>query len=102
VTAFSHPSGDLGANRSLNDDRSALRVIAVLCMGRYEVELPGLPRRRVKPVAGWSPEAGRPAPNPRSPPRRSSSQPATIVFGLWPDPLFDATPDVESALPNLR
>ena len=34
-----------------------LRVIAVMWMGRYEVELPGLPRRRVKPVAGWSPEA---------------------------------------------
>ena len=34
-----------------------LRVIAVMWMGRYEVELPTVPPRRVRPVAGWSPEA---------------------------------------------
>ena len=34
-----------------------LRVIAVMWMGRYEVELPTIPPRRVRPVAGWSPEA---------------------------------------------
>ena len=34
-----------------------LRVVAVMWMGAYEVELPDLPQRRVKPVAGWSPEA---------------------------------------------
>ena len=34
-----------------------LRVIAVMWMGRLEVELPGLPAAGVKPVAGWSPEA---------------------------------------------
>src|SRR5215208_766048 len=34
-----------------------LRVVAVMWMGRYEVELPTVPRRHVKPVAGWSPEA---------------------------------------------
>ena len=34
-----------------------LRVIAVMWMGRYEVELPSVPPRRVRPVAGWSPEA---------------------------------------------
>ena len=34
-----------------------LRVIAVMWMGRYEVEMPSVPPRRVRPVAGWSPEA---------------------------------------------
>jgi NADH-quinone oxidoreductase subunit N len=78
-----------------------LRVIAVMWMGRYEVELPGLPRRRVKPVAGWSPEA------------EARAQPevvavailfaaATIVFGIAPDPLFDAARDVGTSLSSLR
>ena len=77
-----------------------LRVIAVMWMGRYEVEWPTLPRRRVRPVAGWSPEAA------------ASAQPevalvavafaaATIVFGIWPDPLFDAARDVGTALSGL-
>ena len=34
-----------------------LRVVAVMWMGSYEVEWPTLPRRRVKAVTGWSPEA---------------------------------------------
>ena len=34
-----------------------LRVIAAMWMGRYEIELPTVPQRRVKPVSGWSPEA---------------------------------------------
>jgi NADH-quinone oxidoreductase subunit N len=77
-----------------------LRVVAVMWMGRYEVEWPTLPRRRVKPVAGWSPEAD------------ASAQPevalvaiafaaATIVFGIWPDPLFDAARDMGTALSGL-
>ncbi len=75
-----------------------LRVIAVMWMGRYEVELPGVPPRRVRPVAGWSPEAD------------ASAQPEvvavavvgaalTIFFGLVPSPLFDAARDVASSLP---
>jgi NADH-quinone oxidoreductase subunit N len=78
-----------------------LRVIAVMWMGRYEVELPGLPRRRVKPVAGWSPEA------------EARAQPevvavailfaaATIFFGVAPDPLFDAARDVGTSFSGLR
>ena len=77
-----------------------LRVIAVMWMGRYEVDWPTVPRRRVKPVAGWSPEA------------QARAQPevalvavlfaaATIVFGIWPDPLFDAARDVGTALSAL-
>ena len=34
-----------------------LRVVAVMWMGRVEVELPTIPPRQVKPVSGWSPEA---------------------------------------------
>jgi NADH-quinone oxidoreductase subunit N len=78
-----------------------LRVIAVMWMGRYEVELPGLPRRRVKPVAGWSPEA-----DARAQPEVAAVAilfaVATIAFGLWPDPLFDAARDVGTALSNLH
>jgi NADH-quinone oxidoreductase subunit N len=77
-----------------------LRVIAVMWMGRYEIEWPTLPRRRVRPVAGWSPEA------------EVSAQPevalvaiafaaATILFGIWPDPLFDAARDMGTALSGL-
>jgi NADH-quinone oxidoreductase subunit N len=78
-----------------------LRVIAIMWMGRYEVELPGLPRRRVKPVAGWSPEA-----DARAQPEVAAVAilfaAATIVVGIWPDPLFDAARDVGTALSNLR
>ena len=34
-----------------------LRVVAAMWMGRYEIEMPSVPARRVKPVSGWSPEA---------------------------------------------
>jgi NADH-quinone oxidoreductase subunit N len=78
-----------------------LRVIAVMWMGRYEVELPGLPRRRVKPVAGWSPEADARA-QPEVVAVAILFAAATIAFGLWPDPLFDAARDVGTALSNLH
>jgi NADH-quinone oxidoreductase subunit N len=76
-----------------------LRVIAVMWMGSFELELPG--GRIVKRAAGWSQAAD------------LRAQPevvfvavlfavATIVFGLWPDPLFDAARDVGSALSQLR
>jgi NADH-quinone oxidoreductase subunit N len=78
-----------------------LRVVAVMWMGRYEVELPGLPRRRVKPVAGWSPEA-----DVRAQPEVAAVAilfaAATIFFGIAPDPLFDAARDVGTSLSNLR
>ncbi|HEX2126641.1 MAG TPA: NADH-quinone oxidoreductase subunit N [Thermoleophilaceae bacterium] len=78
-----------------------LRVVAVMWMGRYEVELPGLPRRRVKPVAGWSPEA-----DVRAQPEVAAVAilfaAATIFFGIVPDPLFDAARDVGTSLSNLR
>jgi NADH-quinone oxidoreductase subunit N len=78
-----------------------LRVVAVMWMGRYEVELPGLPRRRVKPVAGWSPEA-----DARAQPEVAAVAilfaALTILIGIWPDPLFDAARDVGTSLSNLH
>ena len=78
-----------------------LRVVAAMWMGRYEIELPSVPPRRVKPVSGWSPEA-----DTRSQPEVAAVAivfaAATILFGLWPDPLFDVAGDVGSALGTLR
>ena len=78
-----------------------LRVIAVMWMGRYEVEMPGVPPRRVRPVAGWSPEADVLA-QPEVVAVAVLCAAATIFFGLMPDPLFDVARDVSSALPGLH
>jgi NADH-quinone oxidoreductase subunit N len=77
-----------------------LRVIAVMWMGRYEVEWPTLPRRRVKPVGGWSPEADARA-QPEVALIAVLFAAATILFGIWPDPLFDAARDMGTALSGL-
>jgi NADH-quinone oxidoreductase subunit N len=77
-----------------------LRVVAVMWMGRYEIELPRMPRRRVKPAAGWSPEADLGA-QPEVALVAVLFAAATIVFGIWPDPLFEAARDVGTALSNL-
>jgi NADH-quinone oxidoreductase subunit N len=78
-----------------------LRVVAVMWMGAYEVELPDHPARRVKPVTGWSPEA-----DVRAQPEVAlvavAFAAATLFFGIWPDPLFDLARDVGSSLTNLR
>jgi NADH-quinone oxidoreductase subunit N len=77
-----------------------LRVIAVMWMGRVEVELPTLPPRHVKPVGGWSPEA-----DARAQPEvllvALLAAAATILFGIWPDPLFDAARDMGTSLSGL-
>jgi NADH-quinone oxidoreductase subunit N len=78
-----------------------LRVIAVMWMGRYEVELPGVPGRRVRPVAGWSPEADALA-QPEVVFVAVLAAAATIFFGLVPGPLMDVARDVASALPGLH
>jgi NADH-quinone oxidoreductase subunit N len=77
-----------------------LRVIAVMWMGRYEVEWPAVPRRRVKAVAGWSPEADARA-QPEVAVIAIAFAAATILFGIWPEPLFDAARDVGTALGGL-
>jgi NADH-quinone oxidoreductase subunit N len=77
-----------------------LRVLAVMWMGSVDVELPAVTRRRVKPVAGWSPEAD------------ARAQPevlaiavlfavATIAIGIVPSPLFDAARDIGTSLSAL-
>jgi hypothetical protein len=73
----------------------------VMWMGRYEVELPSVPPRRVRPVAGWSPEADAWA-QPEVVAVALLAAAATLFFGLWPDPLFDVARDVSSALPGLH
>jgi NADH-quinone oxidoreductase subunit N len=78
-----------------------LRVVAVMWMGRYEVELPTVPPRRVRPVAGWSPEADARA-QPEVVAVAVLAAAATIAFGIVPDPLFEAARDVASALPGLH
>jgi NADH-quinone oxidoreductase subunit N len=78
-----------------------LRVVAAMWMGRYEVEMPSMPPRRVKPVGGWSPEADTRA-QPEVAAVAIAFGVATILFGIWPDPLFDAARDVGSALSTLR
>jgi len=80
-----------------------LRVIAVMWMGRYEVELPTLPtlpRRHVKPVGGWSPEGDARA-HPEVTLVAVLAATATILFGLWPNPLFDAARDIGTSLASL-
>jgi NADH-quinone oxidoreductase subunit N len=78
-----------------------LRVIAAMWMGPVDVDLPTTPPRSVKPVAGWSPEAG-----PRAQPEvvlvAVVAAAAVLFFGIWPDPLFDLARDVGSSLPGLR
>jgi NADH-quinone oxidoreductase subunit N len=78
-----------------------LRVIAVMWMGGYEVELPTVPPRTVKPVGGWSPEADLRA-QPEVAVIAILFAAATILFGVWPDPLFDAARDVGTAISGLR
>ena len=77
-----------------------LRVVAVMWMGRLEVELPVMQGRHVKPVAGWSPEA-----DTRAQPEVAAIAilfaAATIFFGIVPSPLFDAARDVGGTLANL-
>jgi NADH-quinone oxidoreductase subunit N len=78
-----------------------LRVVAVMWMGGYEVELPTVPPRRVKPVSGWSPETDLRA-QPEVAFIAIAFAAATIVFGLWPDPLFDAARDIGTSISGLR
>ena len=74
-----------------------LRVVAVMWMGPVEIELPGRPVRRVRPVGGWSPEA-----DPRAQPAASgvavTMAAATIFFGIVPGPLLEAARDMGASL----
>ncbi|MGI9081442.1 MAG: hypothetical protein ACR2FZ_04065, partial [Thermoleophilaceae bacterium] len=77
-----------------------LRVIAVMWMGQFKIELPTFPPRQVKPVSGWSPEADAGA-QPEVVAVAVLAAAATIFFGIVPSPLFDLARDVGSSLSGL-
>ena len=77
-----------------------LRVIAVMWMGEFAIELPTVPRRNVQPVSGSSPEADARA-QPEVVAVAVLAAAATIVFGIVPSPLFDLARDVGSSLSSL-
>jgi NADH-quinone oxidoreductase subunit N len=77
-----------------------LRVVAVMWMGSVDVELPAVTRRRVKPVAGWSPEADARA-QPEVLAIAVLFAAATIALGIVPSPLFDAARDIGTSLSGL-
>jgi NADH:ubiquinone oxidoreductase subunit 2 (subunit N) len=77
-----------------------LRVIAVMWMGRVDVDLPTIPPRRVRAVGGWSPEADARA-QPEVTVVAVVFAAATIVFGIIPSPLFHAATDIGRSLTGI-
>ncbi|MGH3992434.1 MAG: NADH-quinone oxidoreductase subunit N, partial [Pseudonocardiaceae bacterium] len=77
-----------------------LRVIAVMWMGDFAIELPAFPRRSVQPISGSSPEADARA-QPEVVTVAALAAAATIVFGIVPSPLFDLARDVGSSLSSI-
>jgi NADH-quinone oxidoreductase subunit N len=79
-----------------------LRVVATMWMGAVEIEVPTGPgaARRVRPIAGWSPEA-----DARAQPEVTFvavlCAAATVVIGIVPGPLFDVARDVGTSLSQL-
>ncbi len=77
-----------------------LRVLAVMWMSDYEVELPSDPPRRVHAVSGWSPEA-----DARAQPEVAGVAiffaAAIVVFGIVPSPLFDAAREIGQSFAGL-
>ncbi len=79
-----------------------LRVVATMWMGPVEIDIPAGPgaSRRVRPVAGWSPEA-----DARAQPEVTFvavlCAAATVVLGIVPGPLFDAARDVGTSISQL-
>ena len=79
-----------------------LRVVAVMWMGTYEVELPDLPAPPRQAGHRLVARGRRAAPSPRWPLVAVLFAAATLFFGIWPDPLFDLARDVGTSLSNLR
>jgi NADH-quinone oxidoreductase subunit N len=77
-----------------------LRVLAVMWMAPAGIEVPSRPGRRVRPVAGWSPEADARA-QPEVTLVAVVAAAATVVLGILPQPLFHLAHDVGSSLSNL-
>ena len=77
-----------------------LRVIAVMWMGRFELELPTARGRAARTVAGSSPEADAGA-QPEVVAVAVLAAAATIVFGIWPAPLFELARDVGTSISGI-
>jgi NADH-quinone oxidoreductase subunit N len=77
-----------------------LRVVAVMWLGSVDYEIVAPVRRRVARVGGWSPEADAWR-QPEVLFVAVAAAAATIFFGLWPNPLFDAAREVGSSLAHL-
>jgi NADH-quinone oxidoreductase subunit N len=77
-----------------------LRVLAVMWLSPTDLEIPSRPVRRVRPVAGWSPEADARA-QPEVTLVAVVAAAATVVLGIVPQPLFHLARDVGSSLSNL-
>ncbi len=77
-----------------------LRVLAVMWMGSFSVELPTLPARTVKAVKGWSPEGDAKA-QPEVVAVAVLAAAATVVFGIIPSPLFDLCRDAGTSLSSM-
>jgi NADH-quinone oxidoreductase subunit N len=79
-----------------------LRVVATMWMTPVDIEIPAPPggTRRVRPVAGWSPEA-----DARAQPEVTFvavlCAAATVALGVVPGPLFDVARDVGTSLGSL-
>jgi hypothetical protein len=69
-------------------------------MGRFEIELPTVPPRHVRPATGWSPEADARA-QPEVALVALLAAAATLFFGIVPSPLFDLARDVGTSLSGL-
>src|SRR2546421_1932638 len=77
-----------------------LRVLATMWLWPGDVELPTSPRRRVRAVSGWSPEADARA-QPEVAFVAGGCGAATMVVGIVPQPLFHLAHDVGTSLSRL-
>ena len=77
-----------------------LRVLAVMWMTPADIELPSAPRRQLRRVAGWSPEADARA-QPEVVAVAVLAAAGTIVLGIVPQPLFHLAHDVGTSLSSL-
>lgn len=81
-----------------------LRVVAVMWLGRSEIDVPaagGAALRRLKPVGGWSPEADAWA-QPETVCIAVLFGAGTLVLGIVPSPLFDAVRAMGGSLLGLH
>ncbi len=77
-----------------------LRVLAVMWMGSFSIELPTLPPRTVKVVKGWSPEGDAKA-QPEVVAVAVLAAAATVFFGILPSPLFDLCRDAGTSISSM-